>query len=230
MRDYVGLMLTRRRFLAGASASFVVTALGRGQSPRVRGEEMPELPDTPYRIVSPGLTNDGFYPDVHVSFFEPYQGGAIYVTATNALSGFAQVFGRTYLLTPGPEGLAGFVGFGVLDPPGPATLTVSLNDTMNEPLNYGYTLNVRRTQWTFDDIIIPPPDPNAPPSPPEDPPLVDEQPRLNALYAGILEIGQHAVPGRIPTLLDFSASAVGSCVGIVVVLLLLKTRVGKASI
>lgn len=178
-------MVTRRRLLAGASASFVVAALGRGQSPRVLGEEMPDLPETPYRIVSPGLTNDGFYPDVHVSFLEPYQGGAVLVTATNALSGIAQVFGRTYLLTPGPEGLAGFVGFGVLDPVGPATLTVSLNDTLNQPLNYGYTLNVRRTQWTFDDIIIPPPDPNAPPPPVDEHPLVDEQPRLNALYSGI---------------------------------------------
>ena len=69
MQDYVGLMLTRRRLLAGASAGFVVTALGRGPSEAVRGEEMQQLPETPYRIVSPGLTNDGFYPDVGVSFF-----------------------------------------------------------------------------------------------------------------------------------------------------------------
>lgn len=179
-------MLTRRRFLAGASAGFVVAALGRGPSRSVRGEEYPQLPELSYRIVSPGLTQDGFYPDVRVSQLEPFQGGALLVTATNALSGVAEVFGRTYLLSPGPEGLAGFVGFRTEDPPGPATLSVRLNDTLNEPLNYGYSLNIRRTQWTFDDIIIPPPDPNAPPPPDTgEPPLENEQPRLNALYSGI---------------------------------------------
>ena len=179
-------MLTRRRFLAGASASVVVAALGRRPSKVVRGEVLPEEPpELPYRLVSPGLSQDGFYPGVSVSQYEPYQGGALLVSATNALSGYAEVFGRTYLLSPGPEGLAGFVGFGVLDPPGPAELLVHLNDTLNQPLNYGYALTIRKTNWTFDDIIIPPPDPNAPPPPDDEPPLKDEQPRLNEIYSGI---------------------------------------------
>lgn len=179
-------MLTRRRFLAGASASVVAAALGRGPSPAALGEVLPAEPtELPFRLVSPGLSQDGFYPGVSVSQYEPYQGGALLVSATNALSGYAEVFGRTYLLSPGPEGLAGFVGFGVLDPPGPAELLVHLNDTLNQPLNYGYALTIRKTDWTFDSIIIPPPDPNAPPPPVQDPPLVDEQPRLNQIYSGI---------------------------------------------
>ncbi|HNM79294.1 MAG TPA: M23 family metallopeptidase [Tepidiformaceae bacterium] len=182
-------MLSRRRFLTGATCGAVALALGRGQLPTKVGQaEEPEpLPDLPYRIVGAGIAQDGAFPDVRISLTNPYQGGALLVTATNALSGIAEVFGRNYLLSPGPEGLAGFVGVGALDPAGPTTLTVHLNGTLNEPLNYSYTLSVRETQWTFDEVIIPPPDPNEPPPPEEDPPLVDEQPRLNELYAGVSE-------------------------------------------
>lgn len=178
-------MLSRRRFLAGASAGFVVASLGRGPSRVALGEEPAELPELLYQIRTPGISIDGFYPDVRVSQFQPYQGGALFVSASNALTGSATVFGRTYPLSPGVEGLAGFVGFGTEDPVGPAQLTVQLIDQLNEPLNYGYSLNIRRTQWTFDDIYIPPPDPNAPPPPPNQPTLENEQPRLNQLYAGV---------------------------------------------
>ena len=37
---------------------------------------------------------------------------------------------------------------------------------------------------------------------------------LNAIYAGILEIGQIFVPGRVSTPVDFAASALGSCAAI----------------
>lgn len=37
---------------------------------------------------------------------------------------------------------------------------------------------------------------------------------LNAVYAGILEIGQLFVPGRVSTPVDFAASALGSCAAI----------------
>ena len=76
------------------------------------GEEPVELPEMPYRISTPGISLDGFYPDVRVSQFQPYQGGALFVSASNALVGSATVFGRTYPLSLGPEGLAGFVAFG----------------------------------------------------------------------------------------------------------------------
>src|SRR5205823_2765460 len=97
------------------------------------------------------------------------------------------VFGRSYLLAPGPEGLAGIVGFGVVDPPGLTKLRLSLVDGLGVPYNYAYDLTVLATQWTFDDIVIPPPPPPDPNAPPPPPPLPDEQPRLNAIYQGVTD-------------------------------------------
>jgi len=189
---YLGPMLTRRRFLAGASGGFVIAALGRGSANLALGQDSPgqvpvraQADEFVYRVVAPSIGSDGFYPDVRVSILNPYQGGAVLVSATNALSGVARVLGREYVLAPGPEGVAGFVGFGTEDPPGHANLGVHLIDTLGQPLNYGYDLTIRPTQWTFDDIYIPPappPDPNAPPPPPPPP---NEQPRLNELYATV---------------------------------------------
>lgn len=200
-------MLTRRRLLAGASGGLLLGALGRGPGRLAfvgdavaRDSVLLEADEFPYRVVAPSVGGDGFYPDVSVSQFSPFQGGAILVTATNALSGVARVFGREYPLASGPEGLAGIVGFGTEDPPGPAELTVHLVDTLGEPLNYGYGISVRATQWTFDSIIIPPappPDPNAPPPPPPPP---NEQPRLNELYATVTP-RRWAGPWFIPILL-----------------------------
>lgn len=181
-------MLTRRRFLAGAPVGLALAAMPRIRSrlagddpgPQARVELESELP---YRLPVPGLTYEGAFPVVHVSQLSPYQGGAIYVSATNALSGAARVFGREYLLSPGPEGIAGFVGFGTEDRPGRAVLAVALAGELGEQFDYAYDLTVRPTQWTFDDIYIPPPDPNASPS--TRPPLPNEQPRLDQLYAGV---------------------------------------------
>jgi len=181
-------MLTRRRFLVGASFGGMIAALSRGNSSTLLGE--PSAPvvsaqDITYRVFVPGLNLDGYYPEVALSQLNPFQGGAIYVSARRALSGVARVFGREYLLAPGPDGIGGFIGFGTEDPVGTATLIVSVVDEMNEPLNYDYQVTVRETQWTFDDIYIPPappPDPNAPPPPPPPP---NEQPRLNELYATV---------------------------------------------
>lgn len=52
---------------------------------------------------------------------------------------------------------------------------------------------------------------------------------LNAIYAGILEVGQNAVPGRVPALLDFGASTLGSCLGIAAVVLFVRSRADKAT-
>lgn len=194
-------MLTRRRFLAGATGGLFAVALGRTSSKLVLSDEVSRVvaaeDEVVYRVTLPALQVDGYYPGVSISQTQPFQGGALMVTATNAQSGVARVFGRDYVLSPGIEGLAGFVGFGVVDPVGPTTMVVSLIDQLGEPLNYGYDLYVRQTQWTFDDIIIPPappPDPNAPPPPP---PLPDEQPRLDQLYAGVTP-RQWENPWRIP--------------------------------
>jgi len=202
-------MLTRRRFLIGASGAVVVGATARLR-PQLGGGRKTLLPFSPqaavaqgsgfYSVVAPGIGADGFYPEVRLSQTTPFQGGAILVTATNAASGRARVFGREYVLEPGDEGIAGFVGFGTEDPPGYTDLTVHLVDQLGEPLNYGYGITVRATQWTFDDIIIPPappPDPNAPPPPPPPP---NEQPRLNELYATVTP-RRWAGPWIIPILL-----------------------------
>lgn len=183
-------MLTRRRFLAGASGGLLLATFGAGTARIATGKDASSglaalEPEYPYRIAAPGVTYDGAFPEVRLSQVTPYQGGAILVSATNALAGTARVFGREYILAPGPEGLAGFVGFGTEDPPGPANLTVHLTGQLGEPLNYGYGITVRETQWTFDDIYIPPappPDPNAPPPPPPPP---NEQPFLDQLYATV---------------------------------------------
>src|SRR5262245_57889851 len=135
-------MLSRRKFLVGASGSVLVAAFGRSNPAQVLGERPPSGPirqqqsGGPFQVFAPGIGNDGFYPDVRVSMFNPFQGGALLVSATNALAGTARVFGRDYTLAPGPEGVAGFVGFGTEDPPGYANLTVHLTDTTNQPLNY----------------------------------------------------------------------------------------------
>ncbi len=185
-------MLNRRRFLVAASSGIVVATLGQltsrasgGASGGVGSLRTNQLTDLPFRAVVPSIGQDGFYPDVRLSQFSPFQGGALLVSASNALAGVARVFGREYVLGPGPEGVAGIVGFGTEDPPGPANLSITLTGTLGEELNYGYGITVRATQWTFDDIIIPPsppPDPNAPPPPPPPP---NEQPFLNELYATV---------------------------------------------
>jgi hypothetical protein len=185
-------MLNRRRFLAGVSGGFVIAASRSLPAVSVtasREEPQPlaAVDAFPFQLVVPALQQDGFFPEVNVSKLSAYQGGAVMVTAMNVLSGVASVFGRAYLLAPGPEGLAGIVGFGVVDPPGPAMLQVSLLDALGEPYKYAYEMTVLATQWTFDSIIIPPPPPPDPNAPPPPPPLPDEQPRLNAIYQGITD-------------------------------------------
>ncbi|HMO95397.1 MAG TPA: M23 family metallopeptidase [Tepidiformaceae bacterium] len=201
-------MLSRRRFLAGASGGMVAVALGRAALPPLLGKPEPNsavaasvtptpaptvivqaLDGPPYRLITPNLGNDGFFPTLQLSQSTPFQGGAIYLRATQAQSGSASIFGRTYQLVPSPDGLEGIVPFGVLDPPGDATLQVQLIDMQGQALNYSNAITVRATQWTVDDIILPPPptpDPNATPPPgPTAPPLENEGPRLAETYLGI---------------------------------------------
>ncbi len=135
----------------------------------------------PHRLVVPVVGADGPRPAVRLSIRNPFQGGAVYVEAAQAVSGSALLFGRTSPLSPGPAGLEGFVGVGVLDPPGPAVLEVRASDAVGGSFRFAEPITVRATQWTYDDIWLPPPDPNAPPPPPLEP----EQPRLDALYATV---------------------------------------------
>jgi hypothetical protein len=198
-------MLSRRRFLAGASGGLLVVALGRSA-----GSSLPRLTPAegkaaepgvlvtgpqqiadgpPYRLFAQNLGNDGAFPNLSLSQLTPFQGGTIHVRASDAQSGTSSVFGRTYPLIPGPEGVGGFVPFGVLDPPGSTTVTTQLVDMQGQVLNYEHAISVQRTEWTVDDIYLPPPpppDPNATPSTePTPPPLENEGPRLTALYQGM---------------------------------------------
>ena len=70
---------------------------------------------------------------------------------------------------------------GVVDPPGSTTLDVSVVDDLGQTANFSYDFTVVATDWTFEEIDIPPPPPPDPNAPPPPPPLPDEQPRLNAI-------------------------------------------------
>ncbi len=105
------------------------------------------------------------------------------VSVKSAVSGRATVFGRRSELASGPEGISGIVGFGVVDPPGRASLAVTVVDGAGATSTVSYDVTVVATPWTFEDIVLPPPDPNAPT--PSGPALVDEQPRLNAIYSRV---------------------------------------------
>jgi len=183
-------MLSRRQFLAGTCGGLVAASFSRrwlAMAPAPEAESVAgatyALAGPPYRVVAPAIGADGFHPEVRLSQDNPYQGGAIFITAAHAVAGTASVFGRQYLLAPGPEGVAGFIGFGTEDPPGPATLVTSVVDGLGAPITAAHPIRIRTTSWTFDEIYIPPPDPNAPPS--TRPPLANEQPRLDALYATV---------------------------------------------
>ena len=213
-------MVSRRRLLAGASGGLFAAALGRvvGGPLLSRTEPSPvtaaAVPATPaatvvvqaqegppYRLFNPNLGNDGYFPTLYVSQTTPFQGGALYLRVTNAQSGTASVFGRTYPLVVGPEGLEGIVPFGVLDPPGATTMTTQLIDLQGQLLNYTHELNVRATEWTFDDIILPPPptpDPNATPSNEPTPvPPRDDNVLLPEVYQGMTP-REWALPWIIP--------------------------------
>lgn len=140
----------------------------------------------PYRLFTPALGRDAFYPDVSVSNTSAFQGGAVMISVTNARSGSVTVFGRSYPLSAdGAGGLVGFVGFGTEDPVGAATLKVDLVDQIGDIRFYTRPILVKKTSWTIDSFDIPPappPDPNAPPPPPPPP---DDNPLLPLVYAGV---------------------------------------------
>lgn len=182
-------MMDRRRFLAVAAGGLVLGAVARAPGRRAEGQPASAgaaAAGERFRVIAPGIGMDGPPARVSLSFREPFQGGAILVQAENARSGVATIFGRDYAIAAGPEGpsrLLGSAGIGVLDPPGPTLLTVTVVDLAGETVTSAHEVSIRETQWTFDDIIIPPPpppDPNATPDP--GPPLENEQPRLDELY------------------------------------------------
>lgn len=161
---------------------FMCTVLSSPSRPSIAMEMQSSSESLPFHFAVGALSSDGYAPTVSVSSATAFQGGAVKVSVDKASSGTVRVFGRDYVLSGEGDGLAGFVGFGTEDPPGPTSLVIDVVDLSGEASQYTRSLTVKATDWTVDYITIPPPDPNAPPPPPG---LVDEQPRLNELYAGV---------------------------------------------
>jgi hypothetical protein len=175
--------MQRRTFLkAGAAVVMTAPFASCSAASRALVERTTLDLSRPFTLAAQQVARDGYPTHFALSQTQAFQGGAIKVSADQGTNGTARVFGRTYELEPSANGPTGFVGFGTEDPPGPASITIDLVDNGGQPVESVQSIEILKTQWTVDHIIIPPPDPNAPPPPPG---LVDEQSRLNDLYAGV---------------------------------------------
>ncbi|HEY5476975.1 MAG TPA: M23 family metallopeptidase [Tepidiformaceae bacterium] len=163
-------VLTRVPISLGGATD--ATTPGPTQAPAVVAQ-----PST--RLMLPSVARDGLPSEVTVSKASVYQAGALQVRVTRAHSGTATVFGRVSTLVPEGDGLVGYVGIGIDDPPYSADIKLAFTTNEGTQESRDQWISILKTAWTVDYIILPPPDPNAPPPPPG---LVDEQPRLNAIY------------------------------------------------
>lgn len=141
----------------------------------------------PLRIVVPGLVSQGRFLEAVVSTGSMFQGGTTLVTVPGGVQGTAYLFGRAYPLEPSTDGsrIEGFVGVGVLDPPGETMLRVETADLTGAPTVIERPVTIVRTEWTVDYIVLPPPPPPDPDAPPPPPPPPDETPLLPQIYAGL---------------------------------------------
>lgn len=140
----------------------------------------------PFRLFTPAIGRDAFFPDVSISSASAFQGGAVMISVANARSGRASIFGRGYALSAdGRGGLVGFAGFGTEDPPGEATLKIDLVDQIGDIRFYTRQVLVKRTSWTVDSFTVPPPPPPDPNAPPPPPPPPDDNLLLPGIYAGV---------------------------------------------
>lgn len=187
-------MVSRRRVLGALGVAATVPGLAALRRAPGDGAALAQQGGgRPFRAVAPLVGTDGPRAEAALSFRAPYQGGAVYIRVRNAVQAEARLFGRASVLAPGAAGLEGFVGVGVADPAGPATIEISGLDFAGHAFAYSEPITIRATSWTYDDIWLPPPDPNAPPPPPLEP----EQPRLDALYATVTP-RQWELPFTIP--------------------------------
>lgn len=142
----------RRRFLAGIAGFAAAGAAGAFTGrPRSQADE----PAPSARLVIPGLAADRTPPILETSIDSVYQGGALLVRVSPATSGAATLFGRQYSLEAANDGIEGFVGIAVGDPPGPAPLSVFAMTPL-EATSFTRTVTVLRTAWTVDYIVLPP--------------------------------------------------------------------------
>ena len=155
--------LSRRRFLrfatTGVAAPLVVpVALGPGaahasyrhdyQPPRLT-EAAAAFVDTPdaashIRPVELTLSTDAVF-----------QGGALQVRVPRALSARAKLFGREYPLQTAREGPTGYIGIGVLDPPGEAVVEVEARDILAGTTHLSQAITVQATDWSVAHIWLP---------------------------------------------------------------------------
>lgn len=150
-------MLPLRPLLASMLVAAAVAVSGQAASGGIAAsavEHQAEPP--PYRIVVGNLASDGEPAAPAVSNSYAYQGGAVKVTVSNAAEGYARVLGRTYPLLPVTDRIEGFVGLGVLDPPGATMIEVVFTDRIDVEHTYTFDLTVLKTDWTVDYIWLPP--------------------------------------------------------------------------
>ncbi len=177
--------ITRRTwpaYLGLAVVALGVTGVATAHAPAT-GSIQPQTSE--FALTIGGLAADGFAPMVTVSKTTAYQGGAVEVTATNATAGTVTVLGRSYTLEPGEgTGVAGFVGFGTDDPPGPVTLDISVTGFDGQTIETTRPLTVLATDWTVENIDLPP-------GPSE---ILDDPDKINAEELQDEEIYSHVTP------------------------------------
>lgn len=115
-----------------------------------------EAQATLYRVVVPNLASDGEPATASISASSAYQGGAVHVSVSNAVEGEVRLFGRSYPLLPAGNHIEGFVGVGVLDPPGSTALEIGYTDRLGVEHAETVPFAVLETEWTVDYIWLPP--------------------------------------------------------------------------
>jgi murein DD-endopeptidase MepM/ murein hydrolase activator NlpD len=163
-RAHPALAATMGLTIAVVAAGMFMAAgiLGRradsaGEAPPAASEptQPAVLPPTT-RLLLPALVRQGKPLAIVASSGAIYQGGTTLVTVPGAVSGTAEIFGRSYPLAPLADGVAGFVAAGVLDPPGETTLVVVATDASGKSETLDRPLMVLATPWTVDYITLPP--------------------------------------------------------------------------
>jgi murein DD-endopeptidase MepM/ murein hydrolase activator NlpD len=177
--------MRRRGFLAGFGASVALAALpvaARTVRPG-EGDSARSLQDLVPRGRLAGLATDGIQTVVRLSTSRVYQGGALLVSASPGSAGTASLFGRSYALEPGDDGIAGFVSIGTEDTPGETEVVVSVQREDGEEL-FTRTVTVLKTNWTVDYLEIPPPTGDEP-NPLDPAEGIKESQRLGQVYSGL---------------------------------------------
>ena len=208
-RLYLMVMTRRKQAFAALVTATIVFSVVFAPAPPSAAANADSPTPLPFRLHAGAIARDGATLSVTLSSDFAYQGGAVMVSANDSLSGNVSVLGRTYaLVEDGTGGVAGFVGFGTEDPPGPATLAVTVTRSSGAVETVSRALTVRKTQWTVDYIDLPPGVGDL-----LDPAIVQaEQDRLNAIYAGMSSRRWQAT-WRSPLAMPITASMVTSYFG-----------------